>query len=398
MHQKSLRRKETRGTIVVWGLLASYPFGGMTWQALHYVEGLHRLGFDVWYVEDSLTSVLDPHTLWRTTEYAGNLEFLAHQMESIGMGDRWVFRAPVEGGACYGARDAKGLASLYTEADAVFNVCGAHYLREEHLGIPRLIYLQTDPFVDQIRVAEDDTWLIGQLDAHRHLFTYGENIGESDCLIPVHRYQWNPTRPPVVIDWWSTSGIPPAREALTTISTWKNLGKDVTWEGQTYHWRKDLEFRRFIDLPRHARMPIELSLEGIGAEEAAGLRSHGWEIQSARDLINPSAYHDYICASAGEFTVTKDQYVRTRSGWFSDRSVCYLAAGRPVVTQETGFSKLIPTGEGLFAFSTEAEALAAIESIAADYDSHSAAAQEIAREYFGADRVLTKMLTKVGLL
>jgi hypothetical protein len=398
MDQKNSKGKVTRGIVVVWGLLASYPFGGMTWQALHYVEGLRRLGYDVWYVEDSPTSVLNPRSLWRTTEYEENLEYLARQMEAIGLTDRWIFRAPVQGGACYGARDAKGLASLYREADAVLNVCGAHYLREDHAGISCLIYLQTDPFVDQVRVAEDDTWLIGQFDAHTHLFTYGENLGAPDCLVPVLRYKWNPTRPPVVLDWWTTGTTPPARATLTTISTWKNLGKDVSWQGQTYHWRKDLEFRKFIDLPKWARLPIELSLEGIPTEDAAEMRSHGWGIRSARDLTDPAAYHTYICSSAGEFTVAKDQYVRTRSGWFSDRSVCYLAAGRPVVTQETGFSKFIPTGEGLFSFSSMEEASEAINKIAGDYERHSKAALDIAHEYFSVERVLAAMLTRIGLL
>ena len=398
MNSKIDPKSKSRGRLVVWGLLASYPFGGMTWQALHYVEGLRRLGFDVWYVEDSPTCALDTHTLWHTSKCVENVAFLARQMEGIGLGDRWIFRVPAQGRPCYGARDTEGLASLYREADAVFNVCGSHYLREEHAAISRLIYLQTDPFVDQVNIAGGEAWLIQQFDAHTHLFTYGENIGSVDCKIPVHRYQWSPTRPPIVLDWWATDKTPPRRMDLTTISTWKNLGKDIVWQGQVYHWRKDLEFRKFLSLPRRSRMPIELSLEGIPQKDKAEMRGYGWKIRSARELIDPAAYRDYIRLSAGEFTVAKDQYVRTRTGWFSDRSVCYLAAGRPVVTQETGFSKFIPTGEGLFSFSSEEEALAAIERIATNYERHSAAAQEVAREYFGADRVLGNLVKKIGLI
>lgn len=386
----------TRGKIVVWGLLASYPFGGMTWQVLHYLSGLRRLGFDVWYVEDSDSPLQDPKTLWHTAKYTDNVKYLSLYMNSLGMGDRWIFRPPGEENVCLGAADSDGLKRLYREADVVINLCGAHYLRPEHDEINCLIYLQTDPLVDQVRVAKKESWLISQLDRYKYLFTYGENLGEDDCLVPIERYQWYPTRPPVCIDWWSNVSFPSLNAKLTTISTWKNFKKNIVWQGENYSWRKDLEFRRFIDLPLKSQLLIELALEGISDHEATEMRDYGWQIISARNFINPSTYRQYICSSLGEFTVTKEQYVRPRTGWFSDRSVCYLAAGRPVITQETGFSKFFPTGKGLFAFKAIEDILTAMDAIKSDYEGNCRAAQEIAVEYFAAEKVIARLMENAG--
>ena len=172
-------------------------------------------------------------------------------------------------------------------------------------------------------------------------------------------------------------------------------GKDVVWQGETFHWSKHHEFLRFITLPSYAPLPLELALGSIDIEDMAQLRYHGWSVVPSFGVSDPDAYHDYIQASLGEFTVAKDQNVRLRSGWFSDRSVCYLAAGRPVVTQDTGFGNIIPTGEGLFAFNTIDDILAAFETIKTDYERHSRAAQSIAEAYFSAESVLAKVVDVV---
>jgi hypothetical protein len=386
----------TRGRVVLWGMLAAYPFGGMTWQVLHYLAGLRRLGYDVWYVEDSDSDLLDPVTLWHTTDYTANVRYLSTQMKSVGLEDRWVFRPPNQHDLCLGARDRAGLAALYREADAVINLCGYHSIRPEHAGIRCLIYLQTDPLVDQVKVAEHNVRLIEQLDAYDHLFTYAENLYEADCTVPVERYRWQLTRPPVYPEWWNTGASPAAGAALTTISNWEHRDDTITWQGERYYWRKDREFRRFIRLPLYSQLPLELALEGIGETEKAELQGYGWQISSARGLAQPAGYRQYICASRGEFTVAKDQYVRPRTGWFSDRSVCYLAAARPVITQETGFSKYVPTGKGLFAFETLEEILAAIDAIWTHYAENSRAAQEIAAEYFGVEKVIKSLMDQVS--
>ncbi len=388
----------TRETVVVWGLLGSYPFGGMTWQVLHYLAGLRQLGFDVWYVEDSNRPVLNPSNLWHSVAFAENAAYLQRQMDAIDLGDKWVFRPKSGEDTCYGAKDIVGLANLYRNAAAVLNLCGSHYIRPDHDDISCLVYVQTDPVLDQIRIALGEEWLTDQLDRHDVLFSYGENLGNSDCTVPIERYTWKSTRPPVVPEWWGPNSKLPDNYRFTTITTWKDHEKDIEWAGVKYLWRKDLQFQQFIALPQHSQLPLELAVEGINDDDKLKLERHGWHIIPARSLSDPERYRDYIRRSAGEFTIAKDQYVRMRSGWFSDRSVCYLAAGRPVITQETGFSKFIPTGEGLFAFSTINEAAEAIGTIAADYSRHSQAALEIAHEYFDSQRVLSKMMDEIGLL
>jgi len=211
---------------------------------------------------------------------------------------------------------------------------------------------------------------------------------------PAPRPGRRPTRPPVLLDWWDVPGAA-HRPVLTTVATWQHTGKDVVWNGQPWHWSKDREFRRFAALPARARWPLEIALGGAPGEAIDMLVRDGWRIVSS--IADPDEYRGYIMRSGGEFTAAKEQYVAPRSGWFSDRSATYLAAGRPVVTQDTGFGKFIPTGDGLFAFSTMDEAVAAIDAIATRYEHHSAAAREIAREYFDAERVLGRILQDAGL-
>lgn len=381
-----------RGLVLVWGIFARMPYGGVTWQAMHHIAGLRRLGFDVWYVEDSHSPVYDPKTHWRTMECDENVRFLSRWMERIGLGDRWVFRIP--GTEQLVGADNETLESLYARADAVFNLCGSHEVRDEHAGIEKLVYVQTDPVELQVGLANGDDDVAPQLDAHHFHFTYGENLGGTDCPVPLGPYRWRPTRPPVVLDWWGTANGP-GRGALTTIANWRHEGKDVVWEGRRWHWSKDREFRRFQSLPSKSALPLELALGSIEEDEKEALREAGWNVTDS--IGDPRLYRDYIVGSAGEFTVAKEQYVAPRSGWFSDRSACYLAAGRPVVTQDTGFGKFVPTGEGLFAYSTAEQAAEAIEAIASDYGRHSAAAREVAREYFDAELLLERMLDEIGL-
>lgn len=388
----------SRGKLIVWGYLASYPFGGMTWQVLHYLVGLRNLGFDVWYVEDTDAEVRDPKTLWGNDDYSANVEFLKQKLESVGLGDRWVFRPPGIYDFCLGAVDIDGLASLYREADAVINLCGSHELRAEHDQIDCLVYLETDPVPKQIAVANGETETIETLERYSHLFTYGENIGADDCLIPVKKFTWHTTRPPVIVDWWQPDNERPPAKTFTTITSWTHTWNDVTWQDEVWRWSKHYEFRKFRTLPQLGDVPLELAVVGISDDEAELFRSSGWSLRPSSELSDPDTYRQYICDSLGEFTVAKEQYVHPRSGWFSDRSVCYLAAGRPVVTQETGFSKFIPSGEGLLSFQTEEDAAEALESIIADYERHSVAALSIAKEYFEASDVLRKLTKTMGLL
>jgi len=385
----------SRSTILVLHLAGQYPLGGIGWQAIHHLVGLQRLGHDVYYVEDSGAPPYDPHARKLAEDPSSTVAALARTMERIGFGERWAYH-DVSGGRCYGTSLAR-LRELYRRADALLNVCGATWLREEHLRVPLRLYVQTDPVLDQVKVARGERSAISALEAHTHHFTYGENFGSPDCPVPLLRFTWRPTRPPVVVDLWEPRFTPKAPH-FTTVGTWHNPGRDVILDGQRYVWSKHGNFDRFIDLPRHTTQTFELALEFYNLEDAARYRAHGWAVVDpyprSRDL---EIYQEYVGSSRGEFTVAKDVVARTRCGWFSDRSASYLAAGKPVITQDTGFGKFIPTGQGLFAFGTMDEIVAAIDQINADPSAHCRAARELACEYFDAERVLGRMLAEVGL-
>lgn len=385
----------SRKRLVVLHLAGRYPLGGIGWQALHYVLGLTRLGHDVYYVEDSGTHPYDPRVQSIVGDAGYSVAFLADVMARFGLADRWAYVDAVTD-TCQGFSRER-LARLYREADALFNVCAATRLTEEHLQCPVRVYLETDPVFEQIRVAEGDLRAIEDLQDHTHHFTYGENLGQPDCPIPLEKFAWRPTRPPVILDLWDTP-FDPRAERFTTVATWKNVGKDIRFRGETYRWSKHMNFLRVADLPRRTRQPLEMALQVDDPASRDLLARNGWILTDAFEVSRTLAtYQRHIQRSRGEFTVAKDLVVRTRSGWFSDRSVCYLAAGRPVITQETGFSKFVPTGRGLFSFGTLEDILDAAERVARDYDAHSAAAREIAAEYFAADKVIGRLLDQAGL-
>ena len=386
----------SRKRIVVLHLAGRYPLGGIGWQAVHYVLGLARLGHDVYYVEDSGgPNPYDPRVRSVVEDSSYSVAFLADVLGRFGLADRWVYVDGVTGVHHGLSRDR--LTRIYQDADALFNVCGATKLTEDHLQCPIRVYLETDPVFEQIRVAEGDRQAIEALEEHTHHFTYGENLGQPDCPIPLEKFAWRPTRPPVIPDLWSAP-IDPRAERFTTVATWKNVGKDIHFQGATYFWSKHLNFLRVIDLPSRTRQPLEMAIEMDDPAARDLLTRNGWILtdafQVSRDL---TTYQRHIQRSRGEFTVAKDLVARTRSGWFSDRSVCYLAAGKPVVTQDTGFGKYIPAGVGLLAFETVEEAAAALDEVNRDYERHCREAGRIAQEYFAADRILSQLCREADL-
>jgi len=384
-----------KGKLVVSGILFWYPLAGVTYQFLHYLIGLRRLGYDPYYVEDSGRWIYDPRVNDIVADASGNIAAVVPILQAHGFGDRWAFRGRYDGGQCYGMTEEQIL-QLYREADAFLNVTGAQEIHAEHLTCKRRLYVESDPFASQVKVAQGDKAMIATLAAHDTHFSFGENLGAPDCDVPIERFRWLPTRQPVVLDLWDhTSNADKA--AYTTITTWHNKGKNLTYRGDTYYWTKDREFEKFLDLPLRCQVPFELAA-GVDDNVQRLLQQHGWRqvdsVDISRDL---DRYRTYIQHSHGEFTVARDQYVRPNTGWFSDRSVCYLAAGRPVITQETGFSKFMPTGRGLFGFRTLADILAAVDVIERDYAGNCRAAREVAAEYFAAEKVLSKLLRDAAL-
>lgn len=384
-----------KGRIIVFGILFWYPLAGVTWQFLHYLIGLRRLGYDPYYIEDSGRWVYDPLLHDLSPDASSNIQAVAPTLEAYGFGDRWGFRGNYPDGKCYGMT-APQIERLYTEAEAFLNITGAQELREEHLQCPRRVYVETDPVAAQVKVAQGDADMLHTLDLHDTHFSFGENLGAPDCKVPVVKYEWLPTRQPIVIDLWENS-LDAAGAPFTTIATWHSKGKDITWNGETYYWSKDREFMKVIDLPLQRDVPFELAMK-TEPEVKSLLDRHGWRYADAAGISSSfETYRSYIQRSHGEFTVAKDQNIRLRSGWFSDRSASYLAAGRPVITEETGFSNILPTGSGLFSFETIEDALSAVDSVEGDYARNCRAASEIAAEYFAAEKVLESLMSRAGL-
>lgn len=388
--------RSSKGKIIVFGIIFWYPLAGVTYQFLHYLMGLRRLGYDPYYVEDSGRWIYDPLSFEFSPDASCNIAAVAPILETHGFANRWAFRGNYPGGRCYGMTEEQ-LLQLYRQADAFLNVTASQELREEHMACPRRIYVESDPFAVQIKVAQGDEPTIKALKAHDTLFTFGENLGAPDCDIPVERFRWLPTRQPVAMELWENP-FPPARgTAFSTITTWHNKGKDLEWRGETWYWTKDREFKKFLDLPRRRDVKFELAVE-VDEDVHRLLTANGWNIVHSLPISRDiNQYRRYIQNSRGEFTVAKDQVVRPLTGWFSDRSCSYLAAGRPVITQETGFSKYLPTGKGLFGFRTMEDILTAIDIIESDYEGSCTAAREIASEYFAAEKVLGSLMERAGL-
>ncbi len=384
-----------RGKIIVLHFAGQMPLAGIAWQAMHYLLGLQRLGWEVWYIEDGGANPYDPRISSVAMGCEYNVAYLRRVMERYGLGGRWAYWDAIHD--LHHGLPRERVRALYAEADALINLCGATRLRDEHMACPVRIMIDTDPIYEQIKYALADPAARAYLGAHTHFFTYGENLGAADCPIPLSGLPWRPTRPPVEPGLWPPANDVPA--CFTTIATWENKGKDIDFAGSRYVWSKHANFLRFLDLPR--RRPatcFEIAMQPPDEAVRLTVESGGWHIADPLPISADMArYADFIAGSRGEFTVAKDIYVRPNSGWFSDRSACYLAAGRPVVTMRTGFSKFYPVGRGLFEYATADEAVAAIDAVAADYRLHSRAARALAVEYFAADRVLGALLAAAGL-
>jgi hypothetical protein len=362
--------------ILVSGMIAGDPYqGGATWAVLQYVLGLRRLGHDVWFIEP----VKD--------DFAGK-DYFAQVIAEFGLTTRAaVVRA--------GTRETIGVPySAFPRADILLNISGM--LTDPALigGIPVRIYLDLDPAFNQLwHVAQGvDTRFAG----HTHFVTIGQAIGDPDCPVPACGLEWIPALQPVVLEHWpAASAI--RYDALTTVGNWRGYGS-IQHQG-TFYGQKAHSLRQFISLPRltRERFLLAMSIHAEELRDLAALVENGWELLDPAEVAgSPAAYRQFIQQSRAEFGIAKSGYVASRCGWFSDRSVCYLASGRPVIAQDTGFSRFLPTGAGLFAFRTREDVLTAIDALRADYRRHSEAARALAEEYFDSDKVLTRLLEKVA--
>jgi hypothetical protein len=401
--------------IIVTGFIAQHPFlGGVTWDYLQYPLGLARLGHDVYYFEDSGEW---PYKLdggpcgdnWTAYDCQENVSHLATVMSRFGFENKWAYRFPIGEGTWYGLPDAKRR-EIIRSADLLINVSGSLERPEIYRERATLAYIDSDPVFTQIKLVQGPQKFRDCVNAHEVFFTFGERLPK---FLPALDYHWRPTRQPIVLSEWDSDLAP--RDVITTVMSWTSY-EPLLYEGQTYG-QKDIEFSRFIDLPA--------SVGSISMEVALGTLLHTWETDEKNSsqamatftIDNPkwnvperlthagwkvvnavercsdiNRYREYVQSSKAEWSVAKNGYVQGRPGWFSCRSACYLAAGKPVIAQDTGFSQVLPTGEGILVFKTQDEAAAAIQEVDRNYAKHARATRAIAAEYFDSDKVLGSLI------
>jgi hypothetical protein len=377
--------------MVLAAALAQRPrVGGHTWFALQYLLGFRSLGWDVLLIDrldegmshDRSGSPCAPR---RSVELAR----VAEAMERFDMADSWTVLLP--GGEAAGLSRAEARRRV-AESDLLLNVMG--YLDDEELlaASPLRVFLDVDPGFGQM-------WReLGQSDlftGHDRFVSVGMNVGQPGCAVPDCGLRWIPTLPPVALEQWPTA---PGGTAFTTVASWRGPYDPVEYGGRTYGLRVH-EFRRFMALPTRtaAEFQLALSIDAAEAPDLERLAAHRWKLIDPDVIAHDAfAYTRFIQRSGAEFTVAKGMYVDTRSGWFSDRSACYLASGKPVVAQDTGFAGHLPTGEGLLCFSSLGDAVGAVEEVTADPQRHRRAAREIAEEHFDARRVLGRLIVELG--
>jgi hypothetical protein len=387
----------SRLRIIVAGMAAQYPVGGVAWDYLQYPIGLARLGHDVVYHEDTWCWPYHPlqHTLVDDPAYsAGYLrDFFARYAPELG--ERWHYLHLHET-SCGMSRAA--FDEFAKSADLFINVSGGSFFPDALSPSCRKLFLDTDPGYNQIILSEKPSWSenverwCAGVRAHDRHFTYAENIGSPDCTMPSAGIAWRPTRMPIVPELWParTGEVKPGAP-WSTVMTWNVFKGKLEYRGVEYRGKAP-EFAKIAGLPRRLRRNFRVAVGGTEAPLAA-LAAQGWSAEDGpAATLSPQDYQDYLAASRGEVSVAKHVYVALKTGWFSCRSACYLAASRPVVVQDTGFSNILPTGRGLHAFTTEDEAAAAIEAVEANYEAEMKAARDIALAHFDARRVLSRLI------
>jgi hypothetical protein len=365
--------------ILFAGIIARYPFGGVTWCSLMYLLGLRALGHEVFYIEDTGECIYDPIQDKISLDPSYGTTHIQEALEPFGLGDRWTF---VNYDGTYHGRTAEDVRRYCADADLFINLSGGSWFwREEYERIPRKVFIDSDPAFTQLAIAQGPPWYVEFFTRFDRLFTFGANIGTPASDVPTAGVTWHKTWQPVTLEDWTTDVCPGDR--FTTV---------MTWQFESFPnviGNKDQEFIKVIDLPSRTSQSFELAVNG----PQTLLQSHGWKTVAAIGMSRTLwSYRDFIHQSKGEFGVAKHLYVASRSGWFSDRTECYLASGRPAVVQDTGWTAHLPHGDGLIGFTTPDEALAGLEQVNRDYARHARAARDIAREHFDANRVLPRLL------
>jgi hypothetical protein len=378
------------GLVAVAGSVAQRPGrGGHAWVFLNYLLGLRELGHEVLFIDRLTPEMAGPGC--EDARQSPQARWLDLVMSTVGLGNRSLLLVEGFGDGVDSARE--GILEQLRGVDFLIDVNG-------FLGDPELLaapevtaFVDIDPAIQQMWEALGLARVFADHDLH---FTVGENIGRASCTVPTCGLDWIPTRPPVALAQWPSAA---GGEGFTTVASWRGPYGPIEYRGETYGLRVH-EFRRLTPLAGEVEADLRVALD-IDAEDrtdADAIRAAGWDLLDPSEVAgDPAAYRAFIQGSSAELSVAKNVYVRSRCGWFSDRSACYLASGRPVLAQETGYSENLPTGEGLLPFADLEEAVAGVEEIRRDWPKHSRAARQIAEEHFDSDVVLKEMLDVAGL-
>jgi len=368
--------------IILAGIMGRYPYGGVAWCSLMYLLGLKRLGHQVWYFEDMAECNFDPVKNALATDPGCATNFINKSLDRYEFSDRWCY---IDYKGNYHGMRREDWLKICAKADLYLNLSGGCWFwRDEYARIPYSAFIDSDPAFTQLSIAKGGRWKEGFFPEFNRLFTFGRNIGTSTCSVPTGPFNWEHTWQPICPFEWTSPKEKP-RSCLTTIMTWKiDDFKEIGGN-------KDVEFMKILDLPSFSKVPIELAVTG----PINLLEKHGWRCRDAFTVShNLNSYRNYINSSLGEFSVTKNTYVQTNSGWFSDRTECYLASGHPAVVQDTGFSAHLPVNEGLFSYKTIDEAKESINEVLRNYKRHSLAARELALSHFASEVVLPPLLER----
>ncbi|NJK91764.1 MAG: hypothetical protein HC904_08040 [Blastochloris sp.] len=382
--------------IVVTGLIGQYPFGGVIWDYVQYVLGFQALGHEVYYLEDTGVWPYDPRLETITEDCSYQVEALTRIFADFNLGDRWIYRNAADGvfhGA--GERIAR---ELIKSGDLLVNVSTASWFEDYEVGVKHQMFLDGDPMFTQIGLHDPEkTSYTQRLKAHDSHFSFGLKLGEADCRVPDTGIVWKKTLQPVALEYWPYQEETPL-DQFTTVMNWCSY-KPKVWQGRDYG-QKDVEFARFKELPRHTPQKLVIAMgQGIGKKRPTEeLRGIGWGIVEPDEVIpDHQTYQKFLRQSKGEWSIAKHGYVEGRTGWFSCRTACYLALGRPCIVQDTGWSEHLTEREGLLPFTTLEECVEGLARIDADYERHRRGARAFAEKYLDARRVCQDLLDQAGV-
>jgi hypothetical protein len=385
--------RSTKLNVLVSGMIAADPYqGGATWAVLQYVLGFQRLGHQVHLVEPVPGTALRP--AGASLAASINARYFHEVTESFGIGeDSTLLLAGTRQTA--GAR-YEHLRQVAQHADVLVNIAGM--LQDEELTgrVPIRVYLDLDPGFTQLWHAVQGINM--RFEGHTHFVTIGQRIGQADCALPTCGRRWLTTPQPVVLARWPVAEQI-TYEGLTTVGNWRGYGS-IEHAG-VFYGQKAHSLRQFITLPTRIKekLFLALTIHPQEVKDLDALARHGWRLLNPEQVAaTPAAYQQFIQGSRAEFGIAKSGYVAAQCGWFSDRSICYLASGRPVIAQDTGFRDILPIGHGLFAFRTIDDIVSSVENLRADYQRHASAARALAEDYFDSDKVLSRFLQQIDAM